>query len=158
LLESEVEQLFQNHRGPFLGRDSTHQKRRCFKGLEQLLTRRGIVGPARARADKLAAVQLVDPEVGCDAEKMGARALHLGRLRAHIASAPIAPNFPLCPGPIWWTLLKKRANPFLRVTRHRVKAHDFLGVVIGARLVEVDLGVECLLADRDGERTRFHDS
>src|SRR5215472_2916505 len=64
----------------------------------------------------------------------------------------------LFPRPVWLALLKKRANPFLRVARHRVKAHDFLGVVIGARLVEIDLRIERLLADRDGERTRFHDS
>jgi hypothetical protein len=35
----------------------------------------------------LAATHLVDPQVGCDAEKIGARPFHLGRFGTHIASA-----------------------------------------------------------------------
>jgi hypothetical protein len=93
LLESEVEHLLQNYRGSFLWRDSTQQQRRRFKSFNRPLASRGIVGPGEARNDELAATHLVDPQIGRDAEKIGARTLHLSRLRSRIASANRAEPF-----------------------------------------------------------------
>jgi hypothetical protein len=92
LFEREVGHLLQNYRGPFPWRDSTQQKRRRFKSFDRPLASRGIVGPGEARSDELAATHVVDPQVGCDAEKIGAWTLHLS-LRSHIASANRAEPF-----------------------------------------------------------------
>ena len=49
--------------------------------------------------------------------------------------------------PHWLALVEKRADPLLRVGRHRVLTHYFFRVVIGFGLIEVDLRIEGLLAD-----------
>lgn len=50
-------------------------------------------------------------------------------------------------------LAEKRPDAFLRVGGEGVHRHDFLGVGVGLLLIEIDLGVECLLADGDYQRT-----
>ena len=57
-------------------------------------------------------------------------------------------------GPGRVALLEERADALLRVGGEHVHRHHGLREVVGARLVEVDLGVEGLLADPDGEAAR----
>src|SRR5271157_652503 len=52
-------------------------------------------------------------------------------------------------------LFQESGNPFLSVRGQSVHAHYLFGVGISLRLVEIDLGVERLLAERDGQRTGF---
>src|SRR5262249_40854685 len=53
--------------------------------------------------------------------------------------------------PYCLAFLDERAHALLGVGGEGVHAHDFLGVGVGLGLVEVDLGVEGLLADGDGD-------
>src|SRR5271166_4605703 len=61
----------------------------------------------------------------------------------------------LFPCPARLPLLKEGGDSFLRVGGEGVHAHDLLGVGVSLRLVEIDLRVERLLAQRDRERTGF---
>src|SRR4051794_39264035 len=61
----------------------------------------------------------------------------------------------LLPHPARRTLPEKSADPFLGIASHSVHAHHFFRIRVRLRLVEVDLRVVGLLADRDHERTRF---
>src|SRR5215471_9205848 len=49
--------------------------------------------------------------------------------------------------PVRFALLQERAHPFLRVGDLAGRGHDLDGVGIRLRLVEIDLGIERLLAD-----------
>src|SRR6266542_429677 len=55
------------------------------------------------------------------------------------------------------SLPQERGDPLLSVGRHGVHRHDLLGVRVRFRLVEIDLRVEGLFADRHGQRARFRD-
>ena len=57
------------------------------------------------------------------------------------------------PGPAGHPLFEEGADAFLRVGRQSVHRHDFLRIRVRLRLVEIDLGVEGLLADADHEGT-----
>jgi hypothetical protein len=48
---------------------------------------------------------------------------------------------------------QKRRDPLLRIHRKRVHAHDLLSICIGFQLVEIDLNIVRLLAERDGQGT-----
>src|SRR5438093_695603 len=63
----------------------------------------------------------------------------------------------LASAPCRRALLEEGAHAFLGVVGARVHCHDGLGEVVGAVLVELDLGVESLFADPDRERARARD-
>src|SRR5450755_1249529 len=60
-------------------------------------------------------------------------------------------------GPTRYALFEKRRNAFLCVLRQRVHRHHFFGVSIRFGLIEIDLGIERLLTQADGEATGIGD-
>ena len=58
---------------------------------------------------------------------------------------------PLAAGPARFALVEEGRHTLLRVGGERVHAHNLLGVGVGFGLVEIDLGVEGLFAERDDE-------
>src|SRR5205085_9485085 len=56
------------------------------------------------------------------------------------------------------TFFKKSADAFLRIRCHRVEAHDFFGVSVGFRLIQINLSIESLLAYRKREWASFNDA
>jgi len=60
--------------------------------------------------------------------------------------------------PAGCALLQECRDAFLRVSGHGIHRHDFFRVGIGLGLVEIDLRVEGLLADPDGERAGIGDA
>src|SRR5689334_7523559 len=61
----------------------------------------------------------------------------------------------LSPGPTSGALAQKRRNSFLSIVCQRVHRHNFLGVGVCFRLVEIDLRVISLLSQRDRKTTSF---
>src|SRR5208337_2389958 len=61
----------------------------------------------------------------------------------------------LLAGPARLPLLEEGGNSFLSVGGQSIHAHGFFGVGISLGLVEIDLGVERLLTNRDRQRTGF---
>src|SRR6185369_7497575 len=63
----------------------------------------------------------------------------------------------LLPTPAGSSLFEKSSHTFLSVFGNGVQAHYLFRVGVSLGLIEIDLGVESLLADRNGEGARLSD-